>query len=250
MLPYQFYQVKRFPKLTSGQQVKTRVQLTFSGEGEDVDTSFTMENPKFEGSIGYVRVKSQIKHNTVGYIKTLVDHERRKLEFYEYLQPVDFPAFYDASRNVVMFKAPKKVCRGVLANIHSNECGVALQEMEVDFEKVLDICSEYLGAWFRGVSTRVHSAGLSGDQIQDDPLFKKLLKHGDLSNITVPWQFESAEHRVMLTRHGAIVLVQDYKDNQGIELAIVGDVFDRLLNRVWAARRARGGDDPEVAPDP
>lgn len=239
MKPYQFYVVRRFPTLTVGQSVRNQIQLTFSGEGEDVETSLTLENPSFEGTLSLLRVQSQVKHETYGFIKTVVDSKRRKLDFTEYLQPVDFPSFYDESRQVILFQAPKKVCRGVLANLKACPQGVELVEMAVDFTKVLEICSEYLGAWFRGISSRVRAAGLSGDQIQDDSLFKKLLKDGELSNVTIPWPLDGTEHRVMVTGTGAVVLVQDYKANQGLELQIVTDVYDKLISKVWEEKKGR-----------
>lgn len=239
MKPYQFYTVGRFPKLAVGASVKNQVQMTFSGEGEDVETSLTLKDRTYEGTLALVRVKSEVKYETFGFIKKVVGNERRKIDFTEYLQPVDFPAYHDEGKNILIFQAPKKVCRGVLSNLRSNPCGVELVEMVVDFAKVMDLCSEYQGAWFRGVSSRVRAAGLSGDQIQHDGLFKKLLKDGELSNVTIPWMLENVEHRVMITSTGAVILVQDYRSNQGLELQIVVDVYDKLLSKVWAEKKGR-----------
>lgn len=239
MKPYQFYLVRSFPTLQVGQSVKNLIQMTFSGEGEDVETSLTLENQSFEGTLSLLRVQSQVKHETYGFIKTVIDSQRRKLDFTEYLQPVDFPSFYDQSRQIIIFQAPKKVCRGVVANLKAAPQPVALVEMVVDFTKVLALCSEYQGAWFRGISARVRAAGLSGEQIQDDALFKKLLKDGELSNVTIPWLLDGTEHRVMITASGAVVLVQDYKANQGLELQIATDVYDRLLSKVWEEKKDR-----------
>lgn len=243
MKPYQFYKIRRFPNVERGKAVKNEIQLTFSGQGESVATTLTLENPEFEGSLGLMRVQSEIKHQTFGFIKTVVNHERRKFDFTEYLEPVDFPAYIDRKREVIIFQAPKKTSKGVLSNLRANPSGVELVEMKVDFGKLLDHCSEFFSAWFRGVSARVHAANLSGDQIQDDALFKKLLKDGDISNVTIPWQLDGAEHRVMITGSGAIVLVQDYQNNQGIELQIVGDVHDRLLTKIWDEKKTRGAPD-------
>src|SRR5687768_12212171 len=120
MKPYQFYLVRRFPHLAPGQAVINRIQLTFSGEGEDVETSVTMENAQFEGSLGLFRIKSQVRHETYGFIKKVIDNRRQRLDFYEYLQPVDFPAFYEPVKKIVIFQAPKKVCRGVLGNLRAS----------------------------------------------------------------------------------------------------------------------------------
>jgi hypothetical protein len=239
MKPFQLYTVDRFPRLAPGDSAATQYQMTFSGEGEDVHTTVTMQKRDFEGSLDSLRVQSEVKHETYGFIKTLVDSTRRRLEFYEYLQPVDFHAYYAAQKKIVIFQAPKKVCKGVLSNLQRSESGIALIEMRVEFPKVLELVDEYLGAWFKGVSARVRTAGLSGDQIQHDRLFKNLLVDGKLSNVVIPWEFEGSTHRIMITEHGAIVLVQDYKSNLGLELRIVMDVLDRLLKLVWEPRKTK-----------
>lgn len=243
MKPFQFYTVNRFPKLKVGESASTVVQLTLFGEGEDVETNIMMEKPDFEGPLDLLRVKSEIKHETYGFIKTIIDSKRKKLDFSEYLEPVDFQAYYATQKKLVIFQAPKKVCRGVMANLNAGDCGVKLVEMVVDFAKVMELCSEYLAAWFRGVSSRVRSAGIHGEQIQQDGLFKKLLKDGVLSNVTIPWKLDDAEHRVMITANGGVVLVQDYKANLGLELKIVMDVHEKLLSKVWEEKKSRKKDE-------
>jgi hypothetical protein len=44
MKPFQFYTVTRFPRMKTGEKISTVVQLTFFGEGEDVETTVTLEN--------------------------------------------------------------------------------------------------------------------------------------------------------------------------------------------------------------
>ena len=236
MKPYQFYLLDRFPMLEPGQSVRNQIQMTFFGADEDVETTITLETEKFEQSLDLLRVKSEIKHSTMGFIKVVEDDGRRRYDFSEYLEPVDFPAYRDSGRKLLLFQAPKKVCKGVVANLRGNPCGVDLAEVQVDFGKVLAECSEYLGAWFKGVSARVRAASLSGDQIQEDALFRSLLAKGDLSGVTVPWVYGGAEHRIMVTRRGGIVLVQDYRNNLGLELNLVLDVYERLLLKVWSRK--------------
>lgn len=239
MKPFQFYRVSQFSRLARGESTSTHFQMTFSGEGEDVQTTVTLEKPDFEGPLDLLRVQSQIKHETYGFIKAVIDSQRRRLEFNEYLEPVDFHAYHANQKKIVIFQAPKKACRGVVGNLRRSDCGIRLVEMVVNFEKVLDLVSEYQAAWFRSVSTRVRAAGIHGDHIQDDTLFKKLLRDGELSNVTIPWHMEGADHRVMITASGAIVLIQDYKANIGLELRIVMNVYEKLLSHVWEERKTR-----------
>lgn len=236
MKPFQFYVLKEMPDLQPGQSISNQVQLTFSGEEEDVRTTITMKSKQLENSFSLLHIVSGIRHKTFGYIKALINKERRRIDFAEYLQPVDFEAYIDEERKLMIFQAPKKVCRGVLSHLRARPCGIELAEMDVDFTKVMQQISEYLGAWFRQVSTRVQAAGLSGHQIQDDALFKSLSKIAALSNVTIPWPFEGVEHSVMVTSRAGVVLIQNYQGNAGLELRLVMDVYEKLLQNVWHER--------------
>jgi hypothetical protein len=235
MKPFQFYLVKDFQKPAVGKSLRNQVQTTFSGEAEDVDTVITVEVENYEGGLDLLRVKSEIRHQTVGFIKTLVGSKREKIQFIEYLQPVDFPAYFHKSRNLMIFQAPKKECSGVLGHLRTKLCGIELIEVELDFGEVLKLNNEYLGAWFRGASSRVQAVGMSGNQIQDDSLFKNLQQVAELSNVTIPWMHNGVRHPVMLTSRGGVVLVQNYQDI-GLELELVMDVQEKLLQKVWHER--------------
>lgn len=233
MKPYQFYTVNKILTLKPGDSVRNHVQLTLFGEDEDIETKVTMERKNYEGSLALMRVESSVRHQTFGYIRSFIESEKRKIDFNEYLQPVDFPAYYDQEEKIIVFQSPKKVCKGVMAHLRDKACDIDLQEMEVNFTELAKIHSEYLAAWFRGVSSRVQAAGLSGNQIQDDLLFKNLSQVGQLSNVTIPWKFDGAEHSIMITNMAGIVLVHNYQNNIGFELQLVMDVYDKILKKVW-----------------
>jgi hypothetical protein len=248
MKPYQFLVIKRLPSLRRAEPVRNRVQMTFSGEKEDIDTVISLEAARAADSFDQLRITSSIRHSTIGFIKTLVENKRQKIDFSEYLEPVDFRAYLDRARNLIIFQAPKKVCRGVLANLRVNPCGVDLAELGVDFSKVKELHDEYQAVWFRGVSARVRAAGLSGDQIQDDGLFKNLSRVATISSVTLPWSYLGAEHSIMVTSRAGVVLVNNYRNNVGFELNLIMDVHDRLLSRVWHERKAGPLDDEPSTP--
>ena len=244
--PYQFYIVKRFADLAPGEAITNQVQMTFSGEDEDVKTTIRLQQSEREGSMSLLRITSEIKHRTPGFIRKPINGERRRIDFIEYLEPVDFPAYLDPKRQLILFNAPGRACRGVLSHLRKRPCGIELVEMEVDFAELMCRRSEYLGAWFRGVSSRVQAAGLSGHQIQDDTFFKNLKKVATMSNVTIPWTYEDFEYSIMLTGGGAVVLLQGIAGNVALELKLVMDVYERLLQHVWHERKRRKAD--EVRP--
>jgi hypothetical protein len=231
--------VKQFADLAPGTSITNKVQLTFFGEKEDIQTTITRQASDGNSPMSLFRIKSEIKHRAQGFIRKPVDGELRKFDFVEYLEPVDFPAYLDLKRQLVLFNAPKRACRGVLSHLRKRPCGIELIEMDVDFAEVMRRRSECVGAWFRGVSSRVQAAGLSGNQIQDDTFFKNLKKVATMSNVTIPWTYDGYEYSIMVTASGAVELVQNIAGNVALELRIVMDVYEQLLQHVWHARKRK-----------
>ena len=228
-----------------GAAITNKVQMTFSGEEEDVQTTITRQQAERNGEMSLFRITSEIKHRTPGFIRKAIDGERRRIDFIEYLEPVDFPAYLDMKHQLILFNAPGRACRGVLSHLRKRPCGIELVEMAVDFTEVMRLRSEYLAAWFRGVSSRVQAAGLSGHQIQDDTFFRPQ-ELATMSNVTIPWTYEDFEYSIMLTASGAVVLVQTIAGNVALELKLVMDVYERLLQHVWHERKR--GDSDESCP--
>jgi hypothetical protein len=234
--------VKRFADLAPGASITNKVQMTFFGEKEAIQTTITRQPSDNSGPMSLFRITSEIKHRTQGFIRKAIDGKRRRFDFVEYLEPIDFPAYFDTNRNLILFNAPKRACRGVLSHLRSRPCGIELVEMEVDFAEVMRRRSECVGAWFRGVSTRVQAAGLSGNQIQDDTFFKNLKKVATMSNVTIPWTYDGYEYSIMLTASGAVELVQSIAGNVALEINLVMDVYDKLLQFVWHERKRKNTD--------
>lgn len=249
MKPFQFYVVRRFPALEASRTIRNQIQMTLSGEDEKVETSISLTKKDFHGPFSKLQIVTGVRHNTFGYLKTIVDNKRRTLTFTEFIQPVDFPAYYDEARNVILFQASKKVCRGLISNLRDGATGIDLVEMEVDFRQIFDICPEYLAAWFRDVSSRVKSAGVSGAQIQNDSIFKSMLKLGRMSSVIISWPHEDVHHPMVITSSGSVVLVKNYRKIPSLELQLVIDVYENLLSKVWRERKARK-DDPDSYIEP
>jgi hypothetical protein len=240
--PYQFYVVKKFADLAPGASITNQVQMTLFGEQEDIQTTITRQGSNGDGPMSLFRITSEIKHRTQGFIRKAIDGQRLRLDFVEFLEPIDFPAYHDRNRNLILFNAPKRACRGVLSHLRKKSCGIELVEMEVDFAEVMRRRDECVGAWFRGVSSRVQAAGLSGNRIQDDALFKNLKNTATMSNVTIPWPYDDYEYSIMLTATGAVELVQNIPGNVELEIRIVLDVYEQLLQHVWHERKGRNTD--------
>lgn len=241
MKTYQFYVVKQFPNLKEGQHTRTSYQMTFDGEGEDVQTTISLNKRDFHGPLDLLRVQSQIKHQTWGFVRRVIASKRETIRFDEFFEPVDFSAFHGNRDKIVIFSAAKDVCRGVYRNVSKSSAEVKLLEMTVDFGAVLERVpfTAFQGAWFRKVSPKISAAGLHGDDIQSDRWFKRLLVEGELSNLTLFWELDGVQHKIMITKSAAVVFVHDFNSDQGIELTVAMDVYERLLKHVWSVKKRR-----------
>ena len=241
MKSFQFYSVKNFPKLSQGKPV-TAIVPKFLFDGLDDSESVTkiiLEKKGFEDSVDLLRIVSDVVFNAIGYISRETNNKLERLNFNQYHRPVDFLAYYDSKRQVLVLPQAKAICKAVFLNLNAIS-SLESVEMEIDFKKVGGICRKYQGAWFRGISAKVNAVGLVGNDIQEDDNFIKFRKIGEFSNVTIPWQFGGVSHPVMLTKSAAIVLQKDYKSDQSLELSLVLNVFDNVVSKCWQEKPKRG----------
>ncbi|MDR2169673.1 MAG: hypothetical protein LBP59_05985 [Planctomycetaceae bacterium] len=238
MKPFQFYKIESFPNLEINKSVQNLIQRNFSGQNENFVTSIELIDQNIDTSLKSIHINSEVECNDYGYTFIEIEGELRRAEFTSYRHPVDFPAYLDLQRNIVILPQPKRICEKVLKNLNSIE-HVSLLEMEVNFQEVYKKCPQYISAWFRNLSARVNVAGVSGSQIQDDELFKYLMKVGELSNVMIPWQYGGVEHHLMISKSSALILQKEYKDNQKLELNVIINAFDKLLTQVWKPKEKR-----------
>jgi hypothetical protein len=239
MKSFQFYKIESFPSLTRGIPIKNSIQLSLLGGDNGISTSLELTGLLGDMSLESLLIVSEVEYFDYGYTYVETDDGKfRRVDFTSYKHPVDFLAYLDRSRNIVILPQPKRICKKIFVNLNTLD-GVLLVEMEVDFQALHKQCPECYGAWFRNLSTRVNVAGVTGNQIQEDELFKQLKKTGELSNVTIPWQYEELEHRLMITKDATLILQKAYNDNQTLELNVIIDAFDRLLCQVWKPKEKR-----------
>jgi len=241
MKSFQFYSVKNFPTLYQGKPVTATVPTFLFDDLDDSETvtKIILEKKGFEDTVDLLRIISDVVFNAIGYISRDTGDKRERLNFNQYHRSVDFLAYYDSKRQVLILPQSKTICKAVFPNLNAIPA-LESMEMEIDFKKVSGICKQYLGAWFRKISAKVSAVGLVGNDIQEDDNFIKFRKIGEFSNVTIPWQFGGVSHPVMITKSAAIVLQKDYKSDQSLEISLVLNVFDNLVSKCWHEKPKRG----------
>jgi hypothetical protein len=210
----------------------------YGGEHEEIETVIKLLTTEYDHGLVLLQIDSAIKVSTRGFVKTLVEglNNVRKVEFQQYFHPVSFFGYYIPSEELLIFQAPKDVCRGVSKQINSRTShfeNLRLIERRVDFSNISKYVSEFSGTWFRGISPEVRSASLAGENIQNDPFFQDFSTRGAINNITFPFIYSGAEHRIMVTERSAVVLVENYNDDLSLELGLVLDAKKKIVEKLW-----------------
>jgi hypothetical protein len=210
----------------------------WGGEKEEVRTAISLQNLKYDHDLVHLQVDSAFRVKSDGFVKQYVEKAKaiETVRFQEYFHPVTFPAYYYAAEDILLFQAPKDVCREVGKYIRSNPRDfqeLELLERTVDFNKIGDYVNEFFSTWFRGISPEVRAANLSGVNIQQDPYFQEFLKRGIIKNVVIPLTHAGAEHKIMVTEHSAVVLVDDYRNSVPFELELVLEAKRHIVEKIW-----------------
>jgi hypothetical protein len=210
----------------------------FGGEKEEIRTVIIEGGAAAPTGTIPLTIESALRIKSRGFVKRFSgkSHTLETLEFEEYFHPVRFFAYYSSIEQALIFQAPKDVCKDVSKIIRDNPADFEMMEVterQVDFDKIGQYVNEFFSTWFRGISAEVRSANLTGVNIQDDPYFKEFLKRGVIKNVIIPLEFENIEHRVMVTEHAAVVLVDDYRNDTILELSLVLEAKKKIIEKLW-----------------
>lgn len=208
--------------------------MSLFGENESIETEVSMVQPDAFHGLDLLHIRSQIKVPRYGIIKFYDINEKAIVQkaFHEYLRPVDFQAYLSLPLKVCIFRAAKDVVKAVHRHLTDETSEINLVLKDIDFSKLTPQFTKYHGAWFSNVNNRIHSEGLSGNDVQDDARFRELLQTAELSNVTIPFSHGDSVHNVMITRRGSLVLKNQYKD-EADELGIVLEVKKKILDMAW-----------------
>jgi hypothetical protein len=241
MKPYQIFTSRSFPlkELKQNKKMSNKTQMTlWGGEKEEIKTSIKLENLSYDHDLIHLIISSAIRIKTNGFVKHYIEKKKsvETVSFHEFFHPVSFSAYYYPPEEIIIFQSPKDVCKEVGKFIRDNPSdfeNLELIERHVDFGKIGLYVNEFFSTWFRGISTEVRAANLTGTNIQEDPYFQEFLSRGVIKNVVIPLEYENTEHRIMVTEHSAVVLVNDYRNLIPLELALVLEAKRNIVEKLW-----------------
>jgi len=117
-----------------------------------------------------------------------IDGEPQELEFQNYIKQYTVECYLNRDFNYIMLGAPSLIVNDLIKVLKSNsDLGTQVTEYRLDLHRLYNYGKDYLGAWFKNVSTRVSSTGLFGSDLNNDPLFDRIVEDGgELSSVAIP----------------------------------------------------------------
>lgn len=159
----------------------------------------------------------------------------RGQRFREYVQIRNFPVFrYHEAPHPDLFKpvvirTNKQVAFDFVERMNMYVDDFDLKRTEVDMDCLKNQLRELSGAWFSDMqSPNLASTAVFGPHVELSNEFQHAEQHGELSNITFPFELNGDPHKIMVTRQGAVVTYENFAlDAEVLELVMAA--LTRLL---------------------
>lgn len=189
MNSYRIIDVEKFPQLTLGQEISTGYGQALAGFTKRPDTSIKFENLERYGYAYYeIQHEMIIKDNGKAY--GFYEGEPVNLEFYDYLKKFTIPCYYNVGKKYMILATPSIVFKDLFGVIEDNKAlQCKINKYDLNLLELKNRVGDFLGVWFKKVSTRVNASALFGSDLLNEPLFGKILDDGaELSSITIPFK--------------------------------------------------------------
>ncbi len=231
MKPYQILKIDSAVDLSIPRE--TTVQLNFlEGGTREPKLGFTPLNKTIAGKYQKFEVDHEKPTKKSGITTFIYDGLPHELTFSKFITPEKFNAYYDESENIIIFSASKEICKS--ARKYLNKAfHFDLQYVDFDFAKASNHIESYQGAWFKQLSPELRAAALFGPSVDDNEYFKDFCVSGLISNVIIHFPCEHRIHQVMITQKSGIVLIDNYNNNDDIELGIISYLYSNIIKPTW-----------------
>jgi len=114
----------------------------------------------------------------------------------------------------------------------NEENEVPILHMAFDLNELLRAMKENVsGGWFSGIRiTGINSAALFGDQVSQSDEWERLITQGDLSLLTIDFQYGNMVVKMNITSDGGVIFFQNL--NESDYLKVLDSLLDHIENVV------------------
>lgn len=228
MTSYRIVDIERFPALSVGSQVTTGNGQSLAGFTKRPDTIIKFVSETLYG-YEYYEIHHEMIVKDTGMAYGFFEGEPVNVEFHDYLKTFVFPCYYKKSSGYMIMAVPSVIFKDLYNAIEDNDtlqCKV--HKYDLNLLELRTRVRDFMGVWFRKVSSRVNSSALFGSDLMNEPLFERIIDDGaELSSITIPFQ----NLTIQINQNAGISSHQKIDSTEN-ELVIVEMVKEALVDPI------------------
>lgn len=231
MNSYKLIKIVDFPSLIINETITTKNNGSLPGFTREPCTKIKYINNSYYG-FQYYEIEHELLIKESGIAYGFLNDEPQVMEFINYLKPYLIKCLYNSSKGYAYLSAPAVVVNDLVKLIRKNEeLKTEIVEVDLDMQLLKEHVEDYLGAWFRGVSSRVSSSALFGSDLVHDPLYEQLLTDGAiLTSVFIPYQ----NMTIQLNNKAGISSKQKI-ENIIDEITIIEKIKNEIIDKIIIA---------------
>ena len=188
MNTYRIIDVDDFPILETGQVINSSLALTLPGFTENTETRLKIVDKTYHG-FEYFEFYHEILIKDSGIAYGFLDGKPIKLDFQGFKKGYTIKAYLKREQNYIYISQSSAIVDDLIKKLKTDRSiKCKLNEIELDLKEAGNFVTQFKGAWFRSISSKISSSALFGADIKNEPLFEQLQNEGaSLTSITIPF---------------------------------------------------------------
>lgn len=228
MNSYKLISIKQFPQMKINEKKRTIVTGNLPGFTKEPQTEVRYINNNYFDFELYEFEHEMIFQET-GIAFGFIDNQPKTLDFNNYLKRFTIKCYLKREQNFAFLSATSDVVHDLLKSIKKNvDLDTEIEEYTLDMQNLRSHVDDYVGAWFKKVSTRVTSSALFGSDLVNDPIYQQLTDDGAvLTSVFIPY----SGMRIQLNDKAGISSKQIFKSIQD-ELFLIQSLKSEIIDKI------------------
>jgi len=229
MNSYKLVSIKNFPKIKKKEVKSTVIQNGLPGFNREPKTEIRLISNDYYG-FEYYNFTHEIVINESGIAFGFIRDTPETMNFNGYIQSYTIGCYLKRDENYAYLSAKSEVVNDLLRTVKRNkDLDTEIEEYSLDMQNLRLHVSDYLGAWFKKVSSRVTSSALFGSDLLNDPLYQQLTFEGAiLTSVFIPYD----GMRIQLNDKAGISLKKIFtnvSDELNLIQALKSEIIDKII---------------------
>lgn len=228
MNSYRIIKFSRFPENIVDQPLEFNNCLELPGITPQPKTIITFINENYSNFELY-SIEHTMEFKEYGIAYGYINDTPERMEFNLYQKPYTINCYLDRVGSFLLLSAPSFVTKDFIKVLKKqNNIPIEVTEYNLNLNRLKAHGQEYLGAWFRNISTRVSASALFGSDLMNEPYFEQFLEDGaKLSSVIIPFK----NINIQINNEGCVSSKQIINSKEQ-ELAIIRSLKEDLIDRI------------------